>query len=635
MTDTLIYWALTAALLPIFSCLVAYSFARRFGGLIPVMCSIFSLCATVAATFVFIQIWNQHPVKYDWLWFAMGKNTINIQLHLSNLSALMMVVVTLISFLVHLYSMGYMADDAHQPRYFAMLGFFTFSMLGVVLAGNLLQLFFCWELMGFSSYMLIGHWRQRKEAAAAGFKAFVMNRIGDMGLLITLMIIWTNLSTLEIDALTAVDMGEPWIMWAGIFTVVGVLGKSAQFPLLTWLPDAMEGPTPVSALIHAATMVAAGVFLLIRLFPIFTPEVLTIITIIGALTSLLGSVCALLQFDIKKILAYSTISQLGLMVLAIGQGAPGAAMLHLFTHAFFKAGLFLAAGAVIYALHQANPADHDIQDIRNMSGLNKRMPFTFWIFLIITASLSGLPFTSGFLSKDAILSSVSSLEIRILATSISMLTVAYSFRLIWFMSRSSSEIQPLQEPPLSLRLPIILLAIASTWAIVSINPFEFRGWLLAGLQPQLQIHFRFAAITSANVLFITLSCCFFYYRNRTLPPQHQPAGLLQSALGLDWLYQIFVTNNTVRLARITTFLDKKVIDKVLHLAAYGQVTLAYLSGWLDKYFVDGSVNGIARISGGVGALTRSLAGGKIQSYILWSTVILITLVIWFLFFTHI
>lgn len=633
MTDTLIYWTLTAALLPFASCAMAFLFGKRGSRLIPVLCTLLSLVSVSAVVYIFIQVWNQGPVKYEWPWFAIGDNAIPVQLSLNNLSVLMMVVVTTISFLVHVYSIGYMAEDAHGPRYFAMLGFFTGSMLGVVLAENLLLLFFCWELMGFSSYILISHWRQRKEAGAAGSKAFVMNRIGDMGLLIALMIIWANQGTLEIDAFTGVELSEPWVMWAGMFIVVGVLGKSAQFPLLTWLPDAMEGPTPVSALIHAATMVAAGVFLLARLFTLFTPEVLSIITVIGAITSLLGGVGALFQFDIKKILAYSTISQLGLMVLAIGQGAPGAAMLHLFTHAFFKAGLFLTAGAVIYAFHQADPSATDVQDIRKMRGLRKMMPTTFWLFLVLTASLSGLPFTSGFLSKDAILSSVSGMEVRILSTIISMLTITYSFRMIWLMScaPSSPGMPPLQEPPLSLRLPVFLLAIASTWWVVSMNPFEFNSWLLTGLQPPWQIDFRFATITSLIVLILTLSFCFFYFRKKE--PQSQ-APILQNALGLDWLYQMLVTNIVIRISRISALVDKKVIDQFLHVAAYGQVTLAYLGSWMDKYFIDGSVNGMARMSSGVGSITRSLAGGKIQSYILWSTVILITLVISFLLFNN-
>jgi NADH-quinone oxidoreductase subunit L len=267
-----------------------------------------------------------------------------------------------------------LAGDPAFRQYFAMLGFFTFSMLGVVVADNLLFVFIFWELVGFSSYMLIGHWKEKPEAADAAKRAFLFNRVGDIGFLIGLMILWTHAGSFNITDLASFSGENTWMTAASLCIFCGAIGKSAQFPLFSWLPDAMEGPTPVSALIHAATMVAAGIFLLARIDFLFTPAALNVVVITGTLTALAGALSALVQHDIKKILAYSTISQLGLMVVALGAGAPEAAMLHLFTHAFFKACLFLAAGAVIHSLHQAQHKSHlslDVQDIRNLGGLTE------------------------------------------------------------------------------------------------------------------------------------------------------------------------------------------------------------------------------------------------------------------------
>jgi NADH-quinone oxidoreductase subunit L len=346
---------------------------------------------------------------------------------------------------VHLYSSGYMAADSALKRYFAMLGFFTFAMLGLVLADNLLLIFVFWELVGFSSYLLIGHWTEQPGVATAATKAFVINRIGDIGFLAGLFIIWSNTGTFSIAELSGGTEIFSWQSSATLCLLWGAIGKSAQFPLFTWLPDAMAGPTPVSALIHAATMVAAGVFLLARTYFLFTPEVLLIVTAVGTVTALAGGLAALGQYDIKKILAYSTISQLGLMVIAIGVGSTNAFMLHLFTHAFFKAGLFLAAGSVIHTLEQARHSTNDtinIQDIRHLGGLKKFLPITFIVFVICGASLAGIPLFSGFLSKEAIISQTLNWAGEdfswrwIIPGAIflsSLLTALYVFRLIWYV----------------------------------------------------------------------------------------------------------------------------------------------------------------------------------------------------------
>lgn len=367
--------------LPFISCMVSFLIPARHAWLASISASVIMLACTVLGSVLFF---SRESIVINIDWFKIGNTQVSFRLMLDDLARLMVMVVTVVSFLIHLYSTGYMAGDFGIRRYFGMLGFFTFSMLGIVFSDHLILMFMFWELMGFSSYLLIGHWMQKPAASKAAQKAFLYNRIGDAALLIGILILWTHP-----DAL--------WSYWkttAALCIFFGVVGKSAQFPLFTWLPEAMEGPTPVSALLHAATMVAAGVFLLIRVNALFTEHALIVVTITGGATAVLGAVCALQQFDIKKILAYSTISQLGLMVLAVGIGAKDAALLHLFTHAFFKAGLFLAAGSVIHALsHSQFHAENnmDVQDIRNLGGLRKKLPVTFLTFCIAGASLAGIP----------------------------------------------------------------------------------------------------------------------------------------------------------------------------------------------------------------------------------------------------
>ncbi|MEC7199605.1 MAG: NADH-quinone oxidoreductase subunit L, partial [Verrucomicrobiota bacterium] len=334
-------------------------------------------------------------------WIAIGDFNATIGVKLDRLSALMLLVVTGVGALIHWYSQGYMEGDRSYARYFASLSLFSFSMLGIVLATNLMQMFIFWELVGVSSYLLIGFWHERPAAADACKKAFITNRLGDFGFLIGIIMVWAAAGSLNFGLLEKAMQEQPELLGAsagliGLLLFCGAMGKSAQFPLHVWLPDAMEGPTPVSALIHAATMVAAGVFMLCRIFFLLSPDALSIIAWIGGATALMAAVIALQQDDIKRILAYSTLSQLGYMVMAVGLHAPGAAMFHLTTHAFFKAMLFLGAGSVIHALH------HE-QNIWKMGGLREKMPATYRTFLIGTLALCGVPPLSGFFSKDGIL----------------------------------------------------------------------------------------------------------------------------------------------------------------------------------------------------------------------------------------
>ncbi|HMR58535.1 MAG TPA: proton-conducting transporter membrane subunit, partial [Cyclobacteriaceae bacterium] len=376
---------------------------------------------------------TQLITQYSIPWLSIGDTTVSIGILSTPVTRLMAAVVLFVSAMVHIFSIGYMANDKNTDRYFGFLGLFTFAMLGLVYSTNLLITFCFWELIGFCSYRLIAHLQEKPAAARAATKAFLLTKTGDIGFLIGVLILWTQNGTLELSTITATGI---WSTVAGVCILLGVVGKSAQFPLFNWLPDAMQGPTPVSALIHAATLVAAGIFILVQLVPVFTPTTLWIMTGIGIVSALMGAIGAWLATDIKKILAYSTISQLGFMVLALGLGEVTGAFTHLLHHALFKAGLFLAAGSIIHAMHQATfQAEINVQDIRNLGGLRKQMPFTFIGFAICAAALAGIPGTSGYLSKEMILTAVHQKNIWWIEFAVWVIvftTPLYIFRLFWF-----------------------------------------------------------------------------------------------------------------------------------------------------------------------------------------------------------
>jgi len=403
-------------------------------------------------------------------------------LRIDTLTAVMLVVVTTVSGLVHLYSIGYMDDDPHQPRFFAYLSMFTFAMLALVTADNFVQLFFGWEGVGLASYLLIGFWYHKPAANAAAIKAFIVNRVGDFGFALGIFAIFTVFNSVQYDTVfaSAPDQVGKTMEFLGmqvdvmtlicLLLFVGAMGKSAQFLLHTWLPDAMEGPTPVSALIHAATMVTAGVFMVARLSPLFelAPIALAVVTVIGATTAFFAATVGLVQTDIKRVIAYSTCSQLGYMFVAEGVGDFGGGIFHLFTHAFFKALLFLGAGAVIHALHNE-------QDMRRMGGLRKVLPFTWAMMLVGTLSLTGFPLTSGFVSKDAIIeaayagNSPAAAYGFALTLFAALLTAFYSWRLMFLTFEGKPREKPdvlahAHEPPWTMGLPLVLLALGSLLA---------------------------------------------------------------------------------------------------------------------------------------------------------------------------
>jgi NADH-quinone oxidoreductase subunit L len=397
---------------------------------------------------------------------------------IDTLTAVMLVVVTTVSALVHLYSIGYMVDDPYRPRFFAYLSLFTFAMLMLVTADNLVQLFFGWEGVGLASYLLIGFWYKKPEANAAAIKAFVVNRVGDFGFALGIFAVFVMTGAIDFETIfaqapTLVGKSFHFLSWnvdaltlICILLFIGAMGKSAQFLLHTWLPDAMEGPTPVSALIHAATMVTAGVFMVARLSPLFelAPTAQAFVMFIGATTALFAATIGLVQNDIKRIVAYSTCSQLGYMFVAMGAGAYSVGMYHLFTHAFFKALLFLGSGSVIVAMH------HE-QDIRNMGGLKDKIPFTYWAMLIGTLALTGFPFTAGYFSKDAIIESAFvaknpfALYAFICTVIAAALTAFYSWRLVFKtfhgLPHDRHHYDAAHESPFTMLIPLAVLAAGS------------------------------------------------------------------------------------------------------------------------------------------------------------------------------
>jgi len=619
-TSTLENLAALVLILPLISAVVSFAIPQRYSWAASITSSAFLVACAIVS---FVLFFSDGNVFINAHWFSIGTTKLNFSLVLDSSSRLMVVVVSVVSLLVHVYSTGYMAYDPKLTRYFGMLGFFTFSMLGIVLSNQLILTFMFWELMGFSSYLLIGHWMEKPAAAKAAHKAFLFNRIGDAFMLVGILIIFVHQS-IPIDSF--------WLTTGVLCILCGIIGKSAQLPLSFWLPDAMEGPTPVSALLHAATMVAAGVFLLIRINSLLTETALIVIAITGITTAVFGALCALNQFDIKKILAYSTISQLGLMITAIGLGAKDAALLHLFTHAFFKAGLFLAAGSVIHALsHQPNDQNKfDAQDIRNLGGLRKKLPVTFIVFCITAASLSGLPLFSGFLSKDSILTAAWTLPnpsfqwiFSLLIALVSFITVLYSYRMIRFVFFGKESILTVHEAPSVMRVPMVICAIASCWFIVSFNPIHVSGWFHT-LFTRAETNFVAAALSTVTVFIALIVATLLYSKQASA----KSFTLFRNGFGVDSFYQKIVGSAVLALASGATKTDKKVLDGILHFVAYAHVSFAHGIAWFDQYIIDGVVDTSGRFVKWIGSITRSFQAGKIQLYIFWA----VTGLIIFLFF---
>lgn len=542
------------------------------------------------------------PTQIPWnaVWLPIGGALhIDLGILLDPISVMMLVVISTVSLMVHIYSLGYMKGERGFQRYYAFLSLFTMSMTGLVVATNIFQMYLFWELVGVSSYLLIGFYYTKKEAVAASKKAFIVTRFADLGFLIGILIYGYYAGTFsftpETHALVAAGAMIPLAL--GLMFVGGA-GKSAMFPLHIWLPDAMEGPTPVSALIHAATMVVAGVYLVARLFPVYyfqTPEVLVGIAVVGAFTSLFAAVIACVQTDIKRVLAFSTISQIGFMMVALGVSGYGghhglgymAGMFHLFTHAMFKALLFLGAGAIIHAVHS--------NEMSHMGGLRKQLPITHITFLIACLAIAGIPPFSGFFSKDEILSAafMFSPAMGWVMTFIAALTAFYMFRLyyrIFWGTPSEHEHTP-HEAPGTMTTPLIILA-----AITCVAGFIPFGKFVTSDGAPYIIHLDPAvAITSVVIACISIGIAtWFYRRQNPIPGKLESTfkGLYTAAYHRFYIDEVYM------------FVTKKII--------FGGICSGI--AWFDRHVVDGSLNGIAAVTQRLSLAIRGLQSGQVQWY---------------------
>ncbi len=532
-------------------------------------------------------------------WLQAAGLEIGFGVRIDSLSILMLLVVTGVGSLIHIYSQAYMQGDKSYSRYFGSLSLFTFSMLGIVLATDFVQMFIFWELVGVSSYLLIGFWFEKPSAADAAKKAFLSNRMGDFGFILGIIMIWGLAGSLNFTDLKEVFAANPEVLGtlatvAGLLVFCGAVGKSAQFPLHVWLPDAMEGPTPVSALIHAATMVAAGVYMLCRVYFVFSPDALTVISWIGGITALLAALMALQQDDIKRILAYSTLSQLGYMVMAVGVHAPAAAMFHLTTHAFFKALLFLGAGSVIYAVHHK-------QDIWQMGGLREKMPTTYWTFLLGTLALCGVFPLSGFFSKDAVLASAADTAhggngiLFGIGVVVAALTTWYMLRLFFITFHGTARTKAAEdakESPRVMSLPLIILAVASAIAgFLGIEGFASHG---LGLEHHgAHAHATLAMAFSFLAVIFGASVAFALYWNAEADPIQRHLGgfssILRNRFYIDEIYDFLIL--------------------VTH------ETLSQIAAWMDRWVLSGLI--VRGVHGGAdltGRALRMLQTGNIQTY---------------------
>lgn len=593
--------------LPLLSAAVITLFAQR-DRMTSAALSISAIVLGFLGTLVFIGANGFHPAieEVSATWLAIGDLDIQFGLRMDALSLMMLLVVTGVGGVIHIYSWGYMEEDRCFSRYFASLSLFTFSMLGIVLANNFLQMFIFWELVGVSSYLLIGFWYEKRSAADAAKKAFLTNRVGDFGFLLGILTVWGVLGSLNFGVLESAHAANPAALGAvagaaGLLIFCGAVGKSAQFPLHVWLPDAMEGPTPVSALIHAATMVAAGVYMLARVYFLLSVDALAVIAWVGGITALLAALMAVQQNDIKRILAYSTLSQLGYMVMAVGVQAPQAGMFHLTTHAFFKALLFLGAGSVIYALH------HE-QDIWRMGGLRKKMPVTFWTFMVGTIALAGVWPLSGFFSKDSILAAAyhHSLPLFLLGVAVAALTTLYMFRLVFVAflgSQRTETAEHAKESPWVMTWPLRILAVFSiVGGLIGVDAlFEEVIGTVSTHRPHgviAQLFYPFAHAPEAAfggliAVAVGFIAAFKLYRNASEDPLPSTISTLSR-----WMRDRF-------------YFDELYEATVIKL----QDTTAAVIDWFDRWLVGGAaVRGTAGITNLVGQALRLVQTGSLQTY---------------------
>jgi NADH-quinone oxidoreductase subunit L len=566
-------------------------------------------------------------------WLMLGEIPLKFGYLMDPLSATLLFMVVIVGTLIQIYASGYMHGDPRYSRFFAYVSLFMAAMLTLVISDNYLLFFMAWEIMGLCSYLLIGFYFEKDSAANASLKAFLTTRIGDVGFLLGFLTLFTAIGTLnfsEINTLLGgshgghVTLNTSLLAMAGLFIFCGTIGKSAQFPLHVWLPDAMEGPTPVSALIHAATMVAAGVFLVARSFNLYmtVPNIMPVVTAIGTVTAFMAAFIALTQNDIKRILAYSTISQLGYMVTALGLQGLGAGTFHLITHAFFKALLFLGAGSVIHGTH--------VQDIREMGGLFKKMPHTAVTFIIASLALAGVPPLSGFWSKDEILLSAFGAD-NFLVFGILLLTAFmtafYMFRLIFltFFGEARNPKVHAHESPAVMTLPLWCLAVGSVVIGIPGSPF-MHHWFQKFMEHMAHYpEYEPSALVmgcsvAAAVLGITLAGVMY------LKQKHW-AGSVAKAFPLlyrlsfhkfyfDELYTTYITTPFRAIGGKLFRFDETVIDGTVNGTGRNTLFVSELKNWIDKYIVDGAVNFMGTLVYFMNSLVKRLQTGFVQNYLL-------------------
>jgi len=572
------------------------------------------------------------PLKLTWLQF--GANvSIDLGILLDPISVMMIVIVTFISLMVHIYSLGYMKGEERYATYYSFLGLFTFSMLGLVLSANIFQIYMFWELVGVSSYLLIGFYYDKPSAVAASKKAFIVTRFADLGFLIGILVLSYYSNTLDFQTLitrlstptdqyhsivTASFLGGSALTWGLLLVFIGGAGKSAMFPLHIWLPDAMEGPTPVSALIHAATMVVAGVFLVARLFPVFSMDgfALNVVAWVGITSSFLAALIACTQTDIKRVLAYSTMSQIGYMMFSLGVSKYGgeqglgfmASMFHLFTHAMFKALLFLGAGSVIHYVHS--------NEMKDMGGLRRLMPVTHLTFLVACLAIAGIPPFAGFFSKEEILQAAyrSNKAVFGIAVLTAAITAFYMFRLYFniFWSRDfqgHGKDAHHGEAPMTMKFPLILLAILSFGA----GMIPFGKYISSDGKPLLTEFNPTFSITPVLLALGGIALAWSFYKKES----QKPAAISAS---LDGFYTMIY--HKLYIDEIYVFITKKILFNGIGRPA----------AWFDRNIVDGSMNGLASITASFSFMIRRLQSGKVQQYSVYFFAGLLGFVILFIYF---
>lgn len=611
---------------------------------------------------------DMSPICVAWKWIPVGDGQyLEIGPYVDTVTVLLFAMVTLISLLVHMYSIGYMHGDPRKSRFMAYMQLFTFSMLGILLGNSLLHLFIFWELVGISSYLLIGFWYEKRGPQLACKKAFVMNRIGDMGFLIGMGIIFfkfgghmvltaadpaiggifETMAARGLDPLAGGDDGW-WLTVAGIGLFMGAMGKSAQFPLQTWLPDAMEGPTPVSSIVHSATMVAAGVYLTARIFPILTPEAHLFVSTIGLITLVMAALIACVQTDIKKVLAYSTLSQLGYMILALGAGSYTFALFHLITHAFFKCCLFQCSGSVIHAAH------HE-QEMTKYGGLAKKMPLTALAFGISTLAIAGasIPFTSialsGFYSKDGIIAATVNYGDALSAngmnwgvlfywgpTIIAYVTAFYMTRafVLTFLGKPRDQhlFDHAHEAPWTMFVPQLILAAFAVfigWSFFGVGD-AIHGTSPAAAQPydhhamEHGYHFVHLALLYGFGWIASIALAFVIYINgftisskvTAIPGIKQFHWWLYNKMGFDGLYDIIFVALGKMVAQILAWFDRTIVDGLVNLTGWLGKQIGFLVGGFDDNVVDGAVRGSGRSAMQMGSVLHRTHSGNIRTYVL-------------------